>query len=159
MSAAAVVAVGERIGSNDQVRDRLACAGRLAASANVRARRPFERFAPLRQLAGDEQLQTELARIAQELHGAWTAIRSDEELRDEWTRMARQFRRRPGNERKRRQWLRNDTLIAIAVGAGAAFIVSRSSRRRKQTPYSYTRQTHDPIHTEERTQEKATVEP
>jgi len=153
----AIVALAERVGSNKQFRDHLATAGKVAAYANVRARLPFERFEPARQLACDAQLHEELAQLAQELRGAWDAIRSDQAVRSEFAHTARQFRRgRMSGERKRNRWkLQNPWLVPAAAGALAAIVAARASRLRSQTQNNFVAQEHSTQSVQEQTQQAA----
>jgi hypothetical protein len=121
-------ALAGRVSSNKRLRDHVARAGMLALSANRRARRRFGRLAPLREMVADEELRSEVLELAVELHGAWQAVRNDQDLRREWGRAVRRLQsHREGPERTQRLRMRKPLVLAVATGSVVAIVVARSS--------------------------------
>jgi hypothetical protein len=107
-NAAAAVELARQLSSDQKLRAHLRDAFRHAEQASRLARRRFGRLAPVREIAADPELRTELAQMLQELQDARKQV-----------------------EHKRHR-VRNNLLLAAGAGAAIAIAWSRYPRVRQQ---------------------------
>jgi hypothetical protein len=102
-NAAAAAALAAQLAADKKFRKQLLRAAGHAATAQRRARRGFGLLAPLRRLAADQQLRSDLRQMVQELDAAWARV-----------------------EKKRSHRLRNSLLAAAGASATAAAALPQS---------------------------------